>query len=1049
MDITATSAQGIRQRGDSPLLPVYRQRFEHMVDLAITLTGGDAASLSLVQKDGPPSLLAFSGFEKIPTEGLTALIEGIAASDHFILDADETRKRGLHRAAEALLPGGKLLMAMRFDVRENGTGILCVLKAGDKASENGAMPVVALEKLSKIAIDLMSDYLREASGESPLGASMRGVSVPNLRLPSGHIETEEGLRELIQLFQLILDNIPQAVFWKDRKSVYLGCNYNFAFDAGVGVAGNIVGKTDYDLAWQEEQAAAFIRDDREVMDSGRPIYHIIEPQDQADGKIAWLETNKIPLYDTEGKVVGLLGTYEDITERKQSEEELRRAREELEIRVIERTQELSEANLKLMQEIRERRRVEEALLLSRERYALAVNAGQVGVWEWNVQTDALYLDPSLKAILGIEPARKDIRFGDWMLAVHHEDRAAVRREMRSFWAGKLPLYEQEYRIARAGGQPRWVLARGSYISDESGRIRRMTGSVTDITALKDAEQALQRRDAILEALTRSSQHLLAPGDLEPGLYDALSLLGGAVGFDRAYLLSINGTRDGDIEAIATSAWSAAEGDDAYRDSTIPPFRFRACGLADWIERFLGGESIYGTGSAFAEKEQAFLADRGIGSLIWVPVFSNGRWWGILGFDTKDQAHKSLPAEIDALRSAASALGLAFMQQQIRQAEREQMTLADALRDTAGLLNSTLNLSEVLDRILSEIGRVVPHDSATIILIEGKQAKIVRSRDREGGRTDLEEAALAFTLDSLPHLTYMIQSKGPLIIEDTRGNPRWQEAAAMGDAVLSYIGTPILIEGAVIGFIGLNSATPGFFGPVHAERLSAFANQAAAAIRNAQLYQQAQELAAVEERQRLARDLHDAVSQTLWTASIIADVLPTIWEKNQAQGRDSLEKMRRLTRGALAEMRTLLLELRPAALMESSLVDLLRQLAATTMSRKKLDITLNESGSFDLPPEVRLGIYRIAQETLNNIAKHSRASHVEIRLNGDDRTLQMRIHDDGCGFNIEDLPADRLGMTIMRERAQSIGADLIVSSTIGQGTEVMITWKEARYSNHAN
>lgn len=118
-----------------------------------------------------------------------------------------------------------------------------------------------------------------------------------------------------EMLQLVLDNIPQFILWKDINSVYLGCNRNFARVAGVGEPKNIVGKTDYDLPWEKSQAESFYEIDRLVMESDKPEYHIIEPQSQADGKEAWLDTNKIPMHNSQGEVVGLLGTYEDITER--------------------------------------------------------------------------------------------------------------------------------------------------------------------------------------------------------------------------------------------------------------------------------------------------------------------------------------------------------------------------------------------------------------------------------------------------------------------------------------------------------------------------------------------------------------------------------------------------------------------------------------------------------------------------------------------------------------------------------------------------------------
>jgi PAS domain S-box-containing protein len=145
--------------------------------------------------------------------------------------------------------------------------------------------------------------------------------------------TEDAVRKSKEMLRLVMDNIPQAIFWKDINSVYLGCNKVFAHFAGVRTPENIVGKTDYDLAWTRAEAEAFRRDDRRVMDTNKPIYHIIEPQLQAGGKHAWLDTNKIPMHDSEGIVVGILGTYEDITERREAELELEKAKDQAELYV--------------------------------------------------------------------------------------------------------------------------------------------------------------------------------------------------------------------------------------------------------------------------------------------------------------------------------------------------------------------------------------------------------------------------------------------------------------------------------------------------------------------------------------------------------------------------------------------------------------------------------------------------------------------------------------------------------------------------------------------
>ncbi|MEM8484418.1 MAG: response regulator [Bacteroidota bacterium] len=127
----------------------------------------------------------------------------------------------------------------------------------------------------------------------------------------------------------VVSKLPHYIFWKDRQSVYFGCNQNFAEVAGLSSPEEIVGKTDYDLPWTREETESYRAHDKRVMDSGKPEYEIIEPQLQADGRKAWLVTNKIPLKDQAGNIIGILGTFEDITQHKDQADELQRHRTRL------------------------------------------------------------------------------------------------------------------------------------------------------------------------------------------------------------------------------------------------------------------------------------------------------------------------------------------------------------------------------------------------------------------------------------------------------------------------------------------------------------------------------------------------------------------------------------------------------------------------------------------------------------------------------------------------------------------------------------------------
>jgi signal transduction histidine kinase len=206
-----------------------------------------------------------------------------------------------------------------------------------------------------------------------------------------------------------------------------------------------------------------------------------------------------------------------------------------------------------------------------------------------------------------------------------------------------------------------------------------------------------------------------------------------------------------------------------------------------------------------------------------------------------------------------------------------------------------------------------------------------------------------------------------------------------------------------------------------------------ALENDRLRQQAKDMAVMEERNRIARELHDAISQTLWSIGLIADVLPDIWQHDAARGLAKLEQLRYLTRTAWAEMRALLLELRPAMLTGSDVRALLNQLTQIAASRMPLDIHLDVEGMCQFSPDVQIAVYRITQEALNNIIRHASASIIHIVLRCTEARFVLTISDNGIGFDPHRPQPGHHGIAFMRERADLIGAHLMIGSQPGAGT----------------
>ncbi|HEX2620827.1 MAG TPA: GAF domain-containing sensor histidine kinase [Phototrophicaceae bacterium] len=371
-------------------------------------------------------------------------------------------------------------------------------------------------------------------------------------------------------------------------------------------------------------------------------------------------------------------------------------------------------------------------------------------------------------------------------------------------------------------------------------------------------------------------------------------------------------------------------------------------------------------------------------------------------------------------------------------EHEERALTEALRDTLATMSSTLDLDKILDHILDTVKRITPYDGANVLFVESDLVRMVRQRGYIEKGLDKDWLNQRIPITRLMALQQLINVGKPVAIADTIASPTWVGFPGL-DWVRSNVTAPIRSNGKILGFLSLDSATTGFFTQAHADRLQSFADQAAIAIQNARLLDRAKRAAVTAERNRLSNELHDTISQTLWSMRLITERLPVIWEVDQEEGRRSLATLHQLARSALEEMRSLLLELRPSALTGEKLGDLILQAAAIITNRTGLNISVQIEEQKPVPPDVHFALYRVVQEALNNIVLHTSASQVAVYFSSKSGHIDLTIQDNGPGFDPADIGPGHLGLSIMKDRVQNIGGALEIISRKGEGTMVKVGW----------
>jgi signal transduction histidine kinase len=385
---------------------------------------------------------------------------------------------------------------------------------------------------------------------------------------------------------------------------------------------------------------------------------------------------------------------------------------------------------------------------------------------------------------------------------------------------------------------------------------------------------------------------------------------------------------------------------------------------------------------------------------------------------------------------------ALLEQRVRARTRELQTLLDVSRNVA----STLDFPSLLSILLDQLQQVVDFSGLAVYLFQNGER--VELAQYYGAPPQGQTAQKWKEKPPLPSAG-LRELRTPLIIGDMRTDTgqvaHWRETmgelpAAEGIQPASWMAVPMLLQNRVLGVLVFYHTTANYYTGPRAALALAMANHVAVAIENARLYEQAQALAALQERQKLARELHDSVSQALYGIGLGTHTVLELLERNDRAVpandlRPPLEYTLSLAKSALVDMRALIFELRPESLEAEGLIPALTRLSDVLEARHQLAVQKTFAAEPDLSLAAKEVLYRVAQEALHNVAKHAQASQVTVSLAAADGEIILEISDNGMGFDPQGHFPGHLGLQSMRERVEGIGGRLTVESAAGSGTTI--------------
>ena len=621
-------------------------------------------------------------------------------------------------------------------------------------------------------------------------------------------------------------------------------------------------------------------------------------------------------------------------------------------------------------------------------------------------------------------------------AIRWEDTAALEDAVARVQQTKEIVSVETTLVGSTGSE--WYEARVAPLLDDQ-----IIVVIRNVSERRRMEEELRSRERQQAAVAALGQRGLAAHDLSQLLDEAVKLVAETLQVEHSTVWELQ--REGrSLLVRAGLGWSQSRGAPETMD------------VGDWLpavsKAFLAGEPLviedFGTDLRFGARRVAHGYGLKSGMMVRIPGLHQP--FGALSAYTdqvrefaRDDAH-FLQAAANVLAAAVNRIAAERDLQEAKDAAEERTRELKALLEISSVVGSTLELRPLLGFVLDGFKRAIDYSAATITVFDRDTPVIL---DYRGPLPRERLVGLRLPIESEPAglVREIATRRRPLITDDLGGVSvlsRYlaQEGLLPVDReyendVRSQMTVPLVAHGRVIGSLGIVHQTPGFYTERHARLAMAFAQQAATAIENARLYEEARGKAALEERQRLARELHDSVSQALYGIALNASAAEELFDVAPDRTRSLLGDVLHLADAAMAEMRSLIFELRPESLAQEGLVGAIEKQAAALEARHGLQVRVAMTTEPELPLPMKEALYRVAQEAMHNAAKHARARTLQVVLEVRGEELGLLVVDDGRGFNPKgDFPG-HLGLQSMRERAAAVGGTLEIDSAPSLGTRL--------------